>query len=461
MRICFDQVSTTEGGTTKAAIMSLRIKLQEHSRSKDLIRQLEGMLTLLRLSDTESISQTDYLVGLARLEKRAMFTFVSKIYQAEERRHRVLDQTQGDRLVRDEVLQEAVKTAVADPDLTMDQAKALMRQMADNLNALETRLIDYEDTSQTFSPEELPQAQANEENIWARFNAAVPKFMDVVMDSSAPLKDQAFLEMSNTVDKRLIQQLQDELNETRKYKIRFDAMVDELAAANSEEQKSMTPNTVNCINKNLVVANNIKKKTIAQLKHKLNHSQNENKIYKEFADGKISKADMTTLIDQSQNEMNEFQMIKLRKIKVERAKQIEEDNQVGVVHEHRRMSQVLQIFQRPTIHQKNFVIDTKVEVTDWGNIEAIKAGIKDPKQMAAYMEKLRREREGLPPLEEGEEQKAEGEGVKAEAASNFDEQYAALKERPKAKATLFAMGRQSLEVINDYDSEDEMEREII
>ena len=88
---------------------------------------------------------------------------------------------------------------------------------------------------------------------------------------------------------------------------------------------------------------------------------------------------MTTLIDQSQNEMNEFQMIKLRKIKVERAKQIEEDNQVGVVHEHRRMSQVLQIFQRPTIHQKNFVIDTKVEVTDWGNIEAIKAGIKDPK----------------------------------------------------------------------------------
>ena len=61
----------------------------------------------------------------------------------------------------------------------------------------------------------------------------------------------------------------------------------------------MTPNTVNCINKNLVVANNIKKKTIVQLKHKLHHSQNENKIYKEFADGKISKTDMTTLIDQS------------------------------------------------------------------------------------------------------------------------------------------------------------------
>ena len=101
--------------------------------------------------------------------------------------------------------------------------------------------------------------------------------------------------------------------------------------------------------------------------------------------------------------MNEFQMIKLRKIKVERAKQIEEDTQVGVVHEHRRMSEVLSVFQRPTVHQKKFVIDNKVTITDYGNVEAIKAGIKDPKQMAAYMEKLRREREGLPPIDENTE----------------------------------------------------------
>ena len=114
------------------------------------------MLTLLRYSEAESIAQTDYLVGLARLEKRAMFTFVSKIYQVEERRHRILEEREGDKLVRDDVLQEAVKTAIADPETTMDQAKALLRQMADNLNALETRLIDFEDTNQTFSPEELP-----------------------------------------------------------------------------------------------------------------------------------------------------------------------------------------------------------------------------------------------------------------------------------------------------------------
>ena len=76
--------------------------------------------------------------------------------------------------------------------------------MADNVAELEMRLMDYEDTSQLHSPEDLPQAQADETNIWARFNAATPKFMDVVIDSSAPLKDQTFLEMASAVDKKLI-----------------------------------------------------------------------------------------------------------------------------------------------------------------------------------------------------------------------------------------------------------------
>ena len=221
------------------------------------------------------------------------------------------------------------------------------------------------------------------------------------MDSSAPLKDQAFLEMASTVDKKLIQQLQEELGDTRKYKHRFDAMVDELAAANTEEQKAMTPNTVNCINKNLVVANKDKKKKIVQLKRKLEHSQNENKIYKEYSDGKISKTDLTTLIDQSQSQQCEFQMIKLRKIKVERAKQIEDDSNVS---ENRSMQDILKVFQKPA--QTNFVVDNKVEVLDWGNVEAIKAGIKDPKAMAEYMEKLKRERGGLPKEKESDNQES-------------------------------------------------------
>lgn len=135
----------------------------------------------------------------------------------------------------------------------MDQAKQLIKQLTDKVDDLETRLQDFEDTSQLFSPEELPQAQADATNIWARFNAAAPKFMDVVINTSTPLKDNQFLEMANNVDKRLIDQLEEELDEARKYKIRFDAMVDELAVSSKEQQEQMAPNTVNCINKNLVV----------------------------------------------------------------------------------------------------------------------------------------------------------------------------------------------------------------
>ena len=61
--------------------------------------------------------------------------------------------------------------------------------MQAKVEELETRLIDFEDSTQLFSPEELPQAQVDETNMWARFNAAVPKFMDVVINTSAPLKD--------------------------------------------------------------------------------------------------------------------------------------------------------------------------------------------------------------------------------------------------------------------------------
>ena len=158
MRIAFDQVSQTVDGKTTASILSLKTKITDHSRRKDLMHQLDNMITLLRLSDEQEISQADFLVGLARLEKRAMFTFVSKIYQAEERRHRLPELRAGDRLVRDTALQATVATAVADPELTLEHAKALLKQMADNVQELETRLMDYEDTTQLFSPEELPQA---------------------------------------------------------------------------------------------------------------------------------------------------------------------------------------------------------------------------------------------------------------------------------------------------------------
>ena len=56
-----------------------------------------------------------------------MFTFVSKLYQAEERRHREPELKGEDRLVRDTVLKSAVEVALTDPDLTIEHAKSLIK----------------------------------------------------------------------------------------------------------------------------------------------------------------------------------------------------------------------------------------------------------------------------------------------------------------------------------------------
>ena len=158
----------------------------------------------------------------------------------------------------------------------------------------------------------------------------------------------------------------------------------------------MLPNTVNCINKNLVVQNNIKKKTIAKLKRKITIVQNENKVYKEYSDGKITKQDLKTVIDKSQTEQNEFQLIKLRKVKVERAKQItaDADGTTGVVgEESKKMSQLLAMFgNKPS--QPSLKGDHKVEVEDYGNVEAIRAGIRDPEEIKKFMANLHGQRAG-------------------------------------------------------------------
>lgn len=79
---------------------------------------------------------------------------------------------------------------------------------------------------------------------------------------------------------------------------------------------------------------------------------------------------------------------------MERAKQITDDAEgaTGVVTESgRRMTQLLGMFQNQE-GQREFVIDNKVEVEDWGNVEAIRAGIRDPKKIQEYMENLKKGR---------------------------------------------------------------------
>lgn len=80
----------------------------------------------------------------------------------------------------------------------------------------------------------------------------------------------------------------------------------------------MNPNTVNVINKNLLKIKNDKQKLLNEQNRELRAIKNQNRVYKEYSDGKISKTDLRLIIEKSERESNEFTQVKLRKIKVDR-----------------------------------------------------------------------------------------------------------------------------------------------
>ena len=58
----------------------------------------------------------------------------------------------------------------------------------------------------------------------------------------------------------------------------------------------MTPDTIVIINKNLMKQKNDKIKIINELMRELRKLRTQNKVYKEFSDGKISKSDLIIII---------------------------------------------------------------------------------------------------------------------------------------------------------------------
>jgi hypothetical protein len=98
------------------------------------------------------LAQNTFKLAMARLEKRSLLTFVSKIYQKEamylsDDLPETLKATQIDLYKEDFKLKESVALAVNDPDLSVDRAKELLKDLAAKVGELETRLTDYEDTS--------------------------------------------------------------------------------------------------------------------------------------------------------------------------------------------------------------------------------------------------------------------------------------------------------------------------
>ena len=138
----------------------------------------------------------------------------------------------------DFALKQAVSTCLEDPSCQLADAKSLLREMQDKVAQLETRLGDYEDTStghHIVAPSQMPQAQAQPKDLWTRFRRCLPSFMDVVLDTSASINDQSYLTMSDDVQKKVITDLNSEIEHTRQFKNRYEKIVDQLSKANEVE----------------------------------------------------------------------------------------------------------------------------------------------------------------------------------------------------------------------------------
>ena len=83
----------------------------------------------------------------------------------------------------------------------------------------------------------------------------------------------------------------------------------------------MPPGKVACINKHLLKQRNDKQKQINEQTRKLRRSENKVRVYKDFTEGKLSKGELTTIIQKVEKEESELTQIKLRKVRIEKIKQ--------------------------------------------------------------------------------------------------------------------------------------------
>lgn len=64
--------------------------------------------------------------------------------------------------------------------------------------------------------------------------------MDVVMDTSATINDTSYLTMSDDVQKKVITDLNTEVNHTKQFKTRYEKIVNQLANTSEEDQLKMS-----------------------------------------------------------------------------------------------------------------------------------------------------------------------------------------------------------------------------
>ena len=68
----------------------------------------------------------------------------------------------------------------------------------------------------------------------------------------------------------------------------------------------MTPGTIKVINKNLIKQRNDKQKIINEQKREIANVKGQNRVLKQYADGKISKKDLKVIVEKQEKEESEL-----------------------------------------------------------------------------------------------------------------------------------------------------------
>ena len=146
------------------------------------------------------------------------------------------------------------------------------------------------------------------------------------------MNDKSFLTMSNEQQRTTISDLERELEIYKSYQERYETFVEQIAASDEETQAQMTQGQIELINKNLNELNATYKKRMNEMITETSFLKNENKILKQYADGKISKEDLDGIMQKSLMFHSEFKKIKLRKLKVATMMEMEHLAKSEVVH---------------------------------------------------------------------------------------------------------------------------------
>ena len=90
----------------------------------------------------------------------------------------------------------------------------------------------------------------------------------------------------------------------------------------------MTQGTIKVINKNLLKQRNDKQKQINQQKREIANIKGQNRVLKQYTEGKISKKDVKVIIEKQEKEESELNQVKLRKVKIEKIKEQAKEQEI-------------------------------------------------------------------------------------------------------------------------------------